>query len=113
MCNDVDAFTEYVRVKQPQEISLGDGHIVKATGIGTELLKIVIVQNQIQRCELKDVLFVPELSYNLLSVSRLTKAGKIIQFASSEYVILDGNQRIIATASLIGSLYQLNVVDGK
>ena len=62
MCNDVDAFTEYVRLKQPQEISLGDGHLVKATGKGTVLLKIAIGQNQIQRCELKDVLFVPELS---------------------------------------------------
>ena len=113
MCNDENAFTEYVRLKQPQEISLGDGHIVKATGKGTVLLKIAIGQNQIQRCELKDVLFVPELSYNLLSVSKITKAGKVIKFASSECVILDGNQRIIATASLIGSLYQLNVVDGK
>ena len=113
MCNDVDAFTEYVRLKQPQEISLGNGHLVKATGKGTVLLKIAIGQNQIQRCELKDVLFVPELSYNLLSVSKIAKAGKIIKFASSECVLLDGNQRIIATASLIGSLYQLNVVDGK
>eukprot|EP00794_Sanderia_malayensis_P004207 gene4207-4768_t len=58
ICNDVNAFTECVTLKQPQEISLGDGHIVKATG--------------------KDV-----------------------------------NQRIIATASLIESLYQLNVIDGK
>eukprot|EP00794_Sanderia_malayensis_P003830 gene3830-4363_t len=32
MCNDVNAFTECVTLKQPQEISLGDGHIVKATG---------------------------------------------------------------------------------
>ena len=55
MCNGENAFTEYVRLKQPQEISLGDGHLVKATGKGTVLLKIAIGQNQIQRCEPKDV----------------------------------------------------------
>eukprot|EP00794_Sanderia_malayensis_P004203 gene4203-4765_t len=82
ICNDVNAFTECVTLKQPQEISLGDGHIVKATGKGTVLLKIAIGQNQIQRCELKDVLFIPELSYNLLSVSKITKAGKIVKCAS-------------------------------
>ena len=32
MCNDINAFTEYVTLRQPQEISLGDGHIVKGTG---------------------------------------------------------------------------------
>ena len=113
LCNDVDAFTEYVRLKQPHEISLGEGHIVKATGKDTVLLKIAIGQSQMQRCEPRDVLFVPELSYSLLSVSKITQAGKIIKFASSECIILDGNQRIIAAASLIGSLYQLNVIDGK
>ena len=40
----------------------GDGYIVKATGKGSVLLKIAIGQNQIRKCELKDLLFVPELS---------------------------------------------------
>ena len=98
MCNDVNAFTEYVTLKQPQEISLGDENIVKATGKGIVLLKIVIGQNQIQRCELKDVLFLPELSYRTLL---------------SECAILDENKIIVATARLIGSLYHLNVIDGR
>ena len=113
ICSDENAFTECVRLKQPQEISLGDGHIAKVIGKGAVLLKTAIGQSKIQRYELKDVLFVPELSYNLLSVSEISKAGRIITFASSECVVPDSNQRIIATASLIGSLYQLNVIDGK
>lgn len=111
MCNDGNAFTEYFTLKKPQEISIGDGHIV--TGKGTVLLKIVIGRKQIQRCELKDVLLVPELCCNLLSVSKITKAGKKIKFSSSGCTILDGYQRIAATASLIGSLYHLIVIDGK
>ena len=75
------------------------------------LLKIAIGQNQIQRCELKDVLFVPELSYNLLSAPKITKAGKTMKFVSSDSTIFDGNQRVIATTQLIGSLYHLNFID--
>ena len=111
MCNNSNAFSEYSTLKQPQEISLGDGHIVKATGKGTVLLKIAIGKSQFQKCELKDVLFVPELSYNLLSVSKVIQTGKIMKFIASECTILNGNQRIVATASLIGSLYHLNVTD--
>ena len=48
MCNDSNAFSEYSTLKQPQEISLGDGHIVKATGKGTVLLKIAIGKSQFQ-----------------------------------------------------------------
>ena len=111
MCNDSNAFSEYSTLKQPQEISLGDGHIVKATGKGTVLLKIAIGKSQFQKCELKGVLFVPELSYNLFSVSKIIQTGKIMKFIASECTILNGNQRIVATASLIGSLYHLNVTD--
>ena len=111
MCNDSNVFSEYSTLKQPQEISLNDGHIVKAIGKGTVLLKIAIGKSQFQRCELKDVLFVPELSYNLLSVSKIIQTGKILKFIASECTILNGNQRIVATASLIGSLHRLNVTD--
>jgi len=63
------------------------------------LLNIAIGHNQIQRCELKDVVFVQALSYNLFSVSKITKAGKIIVVViSSERAIMDRNQRIFATA---------------
>ena len=113
MCNDSNAFSEYSTLKQPQEISPGDGHIVKATGKGKVLMKIAIGKSQFQTCELKDVLFVPELSYNLLSVSKIIQTGKIMKFIASECTIQNGNQRIVATASLIGSLYHLNVTDEK
>ena len=86
---------------------------MKVTGKGTVLLTIAIHINRCQRREVKDVLFVLELSYNLLSVSRINKTGEIMKFAASECTILDGNKRIVATASLIGSLYHLNPIDGQ
>ena len=58
-----------------------------------------------QKCKLHDVLFVPNLSYNLLSVS---KAGKVTQFDEAGCRILNADSKVIATAVRCGSLYFLN-----
>ena len=55
-------------------------------------------------CELCNVLYVPQLSDNLVSVS---KAGKTAEFDGARCLILGTNRRIIAAASRVGSLYYL------
>ena len=110
MCRESDAFTECMKLTQPEEILLGDGTVVRAAGKGTVLLDVAVGHNQIQKCKLNDVLFIPELAYNLLSVSKIAKLGKTMKFVSSECVILDENHKTIATAKEIGNLYYLNVV---
>lgn len=61
-----------------------------------------------QRCKLHDVLYVQELSFNLLSVLKITEAGKTLKFFSSGCHILDEKQNVIATATKVGSLCNLN-----
>ena len=36
--------------------------------------------NESRKCNLQDVLYVPNLSHNLISVSKAIKAGKIVKF---------------------------------
>lgn len=59
-----------------------------------------------------DVLCVPKLLTNLLSVSELTKKGKIVTFSSTGCVITDSEGIVLATASLIDGLYRLNGMHG-
>ena len=40
MCNDGDLFVELRSLKQPQEVMLGDGHALEATGQGIVALEI-------------------------------------------------------------------------
>ena len=55
---------------------------------------------------LKDVLFVPEWRDNLISVSKLVKAGLDIQFSKTNAIIKkDGYE--IAVANLRGGLYEI------
>ncbi len=51
-------------------------------------------------CKLHDVLYVPDLSHNLLSVSKATERGSCRIFGTTN--------RLIAVASKIGNLYHLN-----
>ena len=108
MCNDSKQFVELHDLEQPQEVSLGDGHAVKANKCGTVLLQMKLPNNKIKKCKLYDVLYVPALTYNLLSISRVTQSGKTTEFTNSRCHITDKENRLIAVATRIGSLYYLD-----
>ena len=60
-----------------------------------------------RRCKLYDVLFVPGLSYNLLSISKVSKMGKVAKFSESGCQITNSENKLIACVSKCGSLYFL------
>ena len=96
-----------------QEITLGDGSPLEATGRGTVELNMNISNDKTQCSQLYDVLYVPQLSYNLLSVAKATKTGKTFKFALSSCCILDEKERVVATATKSGNLDHLNCVSQK
>ena len=55
-----------------------------------------------------EVLFVPSLSYNLLSVSKAAERGQENKFDKDGCKIVDKNGRIIAKAQRHGSLFYLD-----
>ena len=89
-------------------ITLGDGHTVKAVGRGVVLLRISTDDVGTNKCKLQDVLYVPKLSFNLLSVVASTKAGMLVQFTERGCEILDGKNKLVATATRESNLYYLN-----
>ena len=65
---------------KPLEVALGDGHTLNAAGVGVVMLDMVLPNGKTKTCKLRNVLYVPNLSYNLLSVSKLAEAGKVTKF---------------------------------
>jgi len=55
-----------------------------------------------------DVLYVPSLAYNLLSVARATEAGKTVKFTETQSDFFDDQGEVAAAVSKAGSLYYLN-----
>ena len=88
---------------------LGDGKVLNATGSGTVLTHTVLGNGKQQKCILHNVLFVPNLSYNLVSVSKVAEAGKSVSFQEAKCNIsCVNNGEIIATAKKVGCLYYLD-----
>ena len=110
MCCDDKLFDELHSLKQPLEVMLGDGYALEATGRGTVVLELTKVGGKASRCKLHEVLphEVPDLLYNLLSVSKAATAGKVVKFTETGCEILDSNKKVIAVATRVASLYLLN-----
>jgi hypothetical protein len=62
---------------------------------------------------IKNVLYVPDLRTNLLSVSQTVKKGNSVLFNSSGCKIFDSENELIATAKLVNNMYKLDCTSDK
>ena len=68
-----------------------------------------IHKGKVQKCRLSNVQYVPNLSYNLMSVSQLGKTGKTTEFSGSGCKIKSKSGTVVASARSVGNLYYLNI----
>ena len=61
-----------------------------------------------KKCKLKDVLVVPQLSYNLISVSKATQVGYSVSFKDNECKITRADGAVIAVGVRVGCFYHLD-----
>ena len=111
MCNDEQLFTKMETLNKPLEIVLGDGHVVKSHQQGTVSLMMKLPGNECRKCNLRDVLYVPNLSYNVVSVSKAVKAGKIVEFDVKHGQIKSVEGKLTAIGTQIGNLYYIHCYD--
>ena len=107
MCNDREQFVDFKELSNKQEVTLGDGHTLDGTGIGTVRIKTLLPDGNSRKCRLEKVLYVPKLSYNLLSVSKAAEAGNTTNFSGTGCEIVDREGKVTAFATKVGSLYYL------
>ena len=108
MCHDKKLFSELQLLEKPTEVTLGDGHTLKGIGHGTVTVTMNQHDGSTSECRLLNVLYVPSLSYNLLSVSKAAENGKTTEFDKEGCKLLSPSGRIIARAHRLGSLYYLD-----
>ena len=99
-----------MRELQPSEkVTLGDGHVLEATGEGTVNLEMLLPDGNSRSCALQKVWYVPKLEYNLVSVSRATQSGKSVKFDANGCEFLNSENEVTAFATKQGSLFYLEV----
>lgn len=108
MCRDKKSFSALYQSEDPVDVVLGDGRTLSAVGRGNVELDMVLPNGKVKSCTLYDVLYVPDLSYNLVSVAKASQKGKVVKFTKSACYILDKQHRMFAKATKVGGLYKLD-----
>ena len=84
MCNDIRLFCEFQRTDSVS-ITSGDGHKINSLGIGKVRLDL-----EGEKCTVNDVVCVPGLTHNLISVAKVLKHGGKCNFFLKSGKIIDG-----------------------
>lgn len=79
--------------------------VVKACGKVN--LNVVNMQGQLETIKVQNVLYVPELATNLLSVSQIINSGCQVQFDKQGCKILNKTNKQVAAAKMINNMYRL------
>jgi hypothetical protein len=103
-CNR-DWFVDYERI-QPSKVYLGDDYPLDAIGKGSIHVKLD-VGGKTRDGIFQNVLHVPDLAGNLLSVSKMVSQGLRVGFDDSGCTIRNGKGCVIARAVMERNLYRL------
>ncbi len=102
MTHDKSLFVSYDKSSK-SSVELGNGTTTKVAGEGRVKIH-VLINGRSKPCIIENVLHVPDISYQLLSVSQWTKMNIETLFSSTgAKLVRYGN--LVATGSLNGSLY--------
>ena len=89
MCASRKLFADYNELQKPGEETLGDDIV----GRRTVNLLMRLPGGKVQKCMLSDV---PDLSFNLVSVSKASEKGKVIEFDDVDCRFINPNGKVVA-----------------
>lgn len=91
-----------------QNILIASGESIPVTGKGSVELKLMRDDRSIMHCTLGEVLHVPGLSQNLLSVRQVCASGKKVLFEKDKCTIFDSST-VYGRATVRDGLYRMDV----
>lgn len=90
-------------------ITVANSEAIPVQSMGKVNIQTNLNKNE-YRIQVRNVLYIPDLTTNLLSVSQLTKSGCKVDFSSTGCKIYNVKKILVATATLIDNMYKLNTV---
>ena len=112
MCNDEMSFVNFRRRNDFDKVKVGNGKFLNVCGEGDVILNLESPSKSPITCRLRNVLFVPGLTHNLVSVSQILAGGKKVLF--TEYSCeIENSKKTVAVGDKRGDLYILRQARSK
>jgi len=108
MCSHRDWFVRYSPLTSPINVALGDNSIAQATGVGHVPVSMR-ANGKWQPAVLQDVLHVPALHSNVLSVSQLAHRGAETRFVDQGCHILDQRKDLACEGKRRRNAYVMDI----
>ena len=109
MCFNLDAFSK-LALTTPEPVYLGNHAAVEAVGVG-DVPIITVHEGREMPGTLTNVLYVPKLAVNLLSVPQLVQKGMDVNFSKGRCSIVSPHGEVLGKATLDGNMYKLHTKD--
>jgi transposase InsO family protein len=107
-CHDRAMFSSFMSIP-PRDVILGDNRVIKAVGCGTIRVESNVDGRMIVGT-LTEVLYVPDMSVNLLSVSKMTERGLQVHYAGNQCTVTTTSGKVICRGEKTnGGLYRLAI----
>jgi hypothetical protein len=110
MCPNRSWFSDFSPLASPVQVALGGPRTHRATGTGTGTVPVRMWANlQWHHEVLEDVLFVPDLRRNVLSVPQLVDRGASVQFQENMCQLYDRHGQLTCEGRSQGGLYLMDI----
>lgn len=104
--NDDSYFSESLNLKNPINVKVGDGRILKGTKVGKVCTHFIVHGKRIQ-ITISNVFYVKDMDKNLISFAKVTDKNKIISIDQTAE-IYDKNDNLIGIAFKENGLYKMS-----
>ena len=99
MTNKKSWLEDFQGFQIPEQVKLGDGRVVEAYGAGDVILK---------KGKISNVLLVPKLACNLLSVGAAADQGFVVEFGVSGCAFKTAKGKVVASGRRVDKMYVLD-----